>query len=51
MGRIKLSVELDVDEVEFLGELAERKHCTLAEIVEEAVFVFVRRRQASEAAE
>lgn len=43
MRRIEVSVDLPKEEVQFLGELAERKHCTVAEMVEEAVYVYVGR--------
>lgn len=48
MGRIEVSVDLARDEVQFLGELAERKRCTVAEMVEEAVAVYVGRLRAQD---
>jgi predicted transcriptional regulator len=41
MKRVEVSVDLASEEVQFLSELAERKRCTLAEMVEEAVAVYV----------
>lgn len=43
MRRIEVSVDLPREEVRFLGELAERKRCTLAEMIEDAVAVYVGR--------
>jgi hypothetical protein len=45
MQRVEISVDLSTEEVQFLGELAERKHCTLAEMVEEAVAVYIGRKR------
>jgi len=36
MRRIEVSVDLSTEEVLFLGELAERKRCTLPEMIEDA---------------
>jgi hypothetical protein len=43
MKRIELALDLPEDELLALGEIAEQKHCTLPEMVEEAVFLFVSR--------
>jgi hypothetical protein len=40
MRRIGISVELPSEEVQFLGELADLKHCTLGDMIEEAVALF-----------
>jgi len=43
MNMIEVSVALPSEELQFLGELAERKRCTLAEMVEDAVATYVGR--------
>jgi len=37
MRRMALPVELPAEEVRFLGEIADEKHCTLNDMIEEAV--------------
>lgn len=43
MTRMQVPVELPIDEIRFLGDLAEQKHCTLGDMIEEAVAVYAER--------
>ncbi len=46
MERLEICAALPKEEVQFLWELAEERHCTVAEMVEEAVARFVARERA-----
>lgn len=45
MYRIPVTLDLPAEELQFLGELAELKHRTLADLLEEAVIQFAERQR------
>lgn len=45
MHRVTVPIELTPEEFQALGEIANQKHCTPNEIVEEAVNIFVERQR------